>query len=98
MKPCTVNKAEPPTFGVLHPMAVATIHGLIGCAGDDALFHISVALLAVYCHLVGRFRGYFNTTFVRIVAIGAAASGRVISGSISGNYRQMNFLSVLPSP
>ena len=69
--PCTVTKAEPPAFGVFHPMAVAIVHGLIGCAGDDALFHIPVALLTVFRNLVGRIRGYFNTTFVRIIIIGA---------------------------
>ena len=63
----------PMAFGVFHPMAVAIVHGLIGCAGDDALFHIPVALLTVSRNLVGRIRGYFNTTFVRIIIIGAAA-------------------------
>ena len=52
-------------------MAVAIVHGLIGCAGDDALFYIPVALLTVFRNLVGRIRGYFNTTFVRIIIIGA---------------------------
>ena len=86
--PCTVTKAKPPAFGVFHPMAVAIVHGLIGCAGDDALFHISVALLTVLCNLVGRIRGYFNTTFVRIIIIGAvpvwtgAAIGITIIGAI----------------